>query len=135
VLRRVIPRLWFDHPSLFISFFSTAMLHLAVGFQQVAWPENYIGPAFYRITDLASIQTWGWLSLVVWLLITIGVYADVWVARIGLIIGMMLCVTRAVLLGVAGVPVGSGVPVYLFLAAIHFAQVREPEINPVTRKS
>lgn len=134
-MRKISPRLWRDHPQFFILFFATAMFHLAIGVQLLVQPEVFDAPHYHQVKDLASTQAWGTVHLVVWALMTLGVYGNFSHARVGLVAGMMVVMVRGLLIATGDYSAGTSVPIYGLIAVLHYTQAGEPPINPVTMRS
>lgn len=131
----MIPKLWKQHPNFFVVYFITAVsLHLGLGITQFTDQERYSNPVFQKMFKIMPVDAWAWGSLLVFGLMTVGAYYQfhIW-GRIGLGLGLFLCLARGLLIEL-GPGSGAGIFVWLTVAGLHFAQLSEPPINPLTQK-
>lgn len=132
----MIPRLWIKHPNFFIVYFVTAtILHGGLAITQMYDKERYMNTAFIRMYDLMPLKAWAACSFVAFVLMTIGAYHrfSLW-GRFGLGLGLFLCLARGLLIEL-GPGSGGGLFVWIPLAAFHFAQLSEPQNNPLTERT
>jgi hypothetical protein len=131
----LVPKLWKRHPNFFIIYFVTAVsLHLGLGLTQLVDKERYSNDAFLHLYQVAPVTVWALLSIGVFLLMTLGAYYrfDIF-GRLGLAIGLFSCLARGFLIEL-GPASGGGLFVWFTVAALHFAQISEPTVNPMTAR-
>jgi hypothetical protein len=129
------PRLFRSHPNFFVVYLATALLHL--GFAVMNWltPERFLAPTLDRVYWLMPRPLWAAASFAVWALLTAGAYWRFALGRLGLMIGMSLMLLRGVLIELSDNPPGVGLLVWAFLAVVHYAQLAEPQSNPITSRA
>ena len=135
MLKRLIPKLWYDHPNFFIGYFPTAtILHLGLAITQVYEKDRYMNSAFSKVYEAMPMNLWAFLSFFAFLFMTIGAYYKfVFWGRLGLGVGMFICLARGFLIELSPGS-GAGLLIWLPLAAFHFSQLSEPPVNPLTKK-
>lgn len=135
LVRRVAPDLWSQHPNFFLVYFATAVgLHLGIGLTQLIDQERFKVSTFERLYSVLPIEIWGFVSIGVWVLMTIGAYHNfARYGRLGLSVGLFVCIARGLLMEFSSASSG-GLFVWCTLAVFHYAQLAEPQSNPLTEK-
>lgn len=131
------PRLWYMHRNFFVIFFTMALVfHLGFGLSMIIDPDRYRDvPSLVRVNDVASFQEWGAMHVFVWALMTVGAYRNFALfARVGLAIGVVLCLARGLLIELAPGAAGGGLFVWFPMAMQHYVMSAEPQENPLTTR-
>lgn len=96
--------------------------------------EGYTNIAFAKLYNTAPVFVWATLSLIVFGLMTVGAYYKFHIyGRIGLSLGLFVCLSRGLLIQLAPKS-GGAFFVWFTLSVLHFAQLSEPSTNPLTAK-
>lgn len=136
MLNSLIPKLWSKHPNFFVIYFATATcLHLGMAVSQLFYQDRFMTTTFVEVYGFLPIEIWAFLSFLVWIFMTLGAYYKfhIW-GRLGLGIGLFICLARGMLMEL-GPQAGGGMFVWLTLSALHYTQLAEPPVNPLTEKS
>lgn len=127
------------HPNFFISLVATLLFNVGQGLVGFAPPSWVNAPSLHYVNQLASYQAWAVVFGVVALGVLLGLMRQSWwvATRLTLALGVCVCVVRGALIaystffdGKSGI---TGVPAWILIAAIHFAQLGEPTSNPLAQ--
>lgn len=131
----MFPKLARSHPNFFVIYVATAFFHLAMAVMNIVTPERFNAPSLDKVYWFAPRGVWIGGSLLVWLLMTLGVYWRFILGRFGLIIGMTMMLLRGVLIELSGNAPGVGLLAWGLIAVLHYSQLAEPQSNPKTARS
>jgi len=131
------PRLWYLHRNFFIAFFYVAtFLHLGLAVLSFTNPERFEAKSLDLVYVVGPKWAWALLHGLAWLLMIIGAYHrfDRY-ARLGLALGMALCLSRGMLIELSAYPPGAGILAWGGFAVWQFTMLSEPQMNPLTART
>ena len=132
---RLLPPLRYSHPNFFVVYAATAFFHLVFGLMHWLEPGRFAGPVYELCYWVMPVKAWGTASVLVWLLMTLGVFWSFTYARIGLAVGFFLTLSRGLLIEMADPEaIGAGLLAWGLIAMQHLSQLREPPANPLSAR-
>lgn len=125
------------HPNFWLVFVAMALYHLWSGAAQV-WGDDrfFTAPSQGYVYEYIDRPVWGVAQLIVAGLLLFGLRLSTFdVARLGLGLGLLVCIARLwfqVQAFVDGAGGAIGIPTFALIAVFHAAATLEPPVNPAS---